>query len=229
MFDVKAAPNSNDRSLETMHLLATIGSLTKDGGRVTKATSGLEIAGLTVALVGDIVTYEDGSEAVIINGAGSAAIYGDKPLALVGSALSNGDRIVQSLQSGRGITEYHDNPIEGLFDSTYVPAPQEPNYRLAVRGATTARGGVLREPSGTWELSLALGKVAVLADLVHYPDGSTAKIASGLGFADQLEFEPLAFVGSELDNGDVITDSPEREGRASPSSFIVVKRSVISR
>jgi hypothetical protein len=184
---------------------------------------------LTVALVGDIVTYDDGSEAVIINGAGSAAICGDKPLALVGSALSNGDRIVESLQSGRGITEYQDNPIKGLFDSTYVPAPQEPNYRLAVRGATTARGGALREPSGKWELSLALGKVAVLADLVHYPDGSTAKIVSGLGFADQQEFEPLAFVGSELDNGDVIADSPEREGRASPSSFIVVKRSLISR
>jgi len=229
MFDVKAARNSNDRSLETMHPFATIGSLTRDGGRITRATSKLEIAGLAVACVGDVVTYEDGSEAVIINGAGSAAIYRDKPLALVGSALSNGDRIVQSLQSGRGITEYHDKPIEGLFDSAYVPAPQEPSYRLAVRGATTAGGGVLREPSGTWELSLTLGKVAVLADLVHYPDGSTAKIISGLGLADQREFEPLAFVGSELDNGDVITDSPEREGRASPSSFIVVKRSVISR
>jgi len=78
-------------------------------------------------------------------------------------------------------------------------------------------------------VGLALGKAAVLEDLVHYPDGSTAKIVSGLGLADQREFEPLAFVGSELDNGDVITDSPEREGRASPSSFIVVKRSVVAR
>jgi len=133
MFDVKAAPNSNDHSLKMMHGFATIGSLTRDGGRVTKATSGLVIAGLSVARVGDVVTYDDGSEAVIINGAGYAAVYGDKPFALVGSELSNGDRIIQSLQIDRGIAEYHDKPIKGLFDSTYVPAPQEPNYRLAVR------------------------------------------------------------------------------------------------
>ncbi len=133
MFDVKAAPNSNDHSLKMMHGFATIGSLTRDGGRVTKATSGLVIAGLSVARVGDVVTYDDGSEAVIINGAGYAAVYGDKPFALVGSELSNGDRIIQSLQIDRGIAEYHHKPIKGLFDSTYVPAPQEPNYRLAGR------------------------------------------------------------------------------------------------
>ncbi|GAA7758989.1 hypothetical protein HpMS107_15590 [Helicobacter pylori] len=44
------------------HLFATIDALTDRGGRVTKATSGLTIAGLTVARVGDAVTYRDGSE-----------------------------------------------------------------------------------------------------------------------------------------------------------------------
>jgi len=52
------------------HLFATIGSLTERGGRVSTATSGLELAGLNVARVGDVVTYDDGSEAAIVDGAG---------------------------------------------------------------------------------------------------------------------------------------------------------------
>ena len=137
MFDARTAPSSNNRPGETMHWFATIGSLTRLGGRITTATTGSAVAGLTLACVGDIVTYRDGSEAVIVNGAGFAAVYGDKPFALVGSELSNGDQIVQSLQSDCGIAEYRDEPIEGLFDSTYVPTPQESNYRLAVSGACT--------------------------------------------------------------------------------------------
>ncbi|EDT42460.1 hypothetical protein [Burkholderia ambifaria] len=64
---------------------------------------------------------------------------------------------------------------------------------------------------------------------VHYADGSTARIVSGLTLVDNREFEPLAFVGSELDNGDTITDSPEREGLASACTFTPVKRSTMAR
>ncbi len=67
----------------------------------------------------------------------------------------------------------------------------------------------MREPSGTWEVAPHLGKAGTVGDLIHYPDGSTARITSGLGLADGPDFAPLAFVGSELDNGDTITDSPE--------------------
>jgi uncharacterized Zn-binding protein involved in type VI secretion len=209
-------------AIKATHPLATIGSLTKRGGRISKATSRRTVAGLTVARVGDIVTYEDGSEAVIIDGAGAAAISDGKPLALVGSRLSNGDQITESLQRRISIAEHHGQAITGLFDPSYIPPPSEPWYRLAARGATTARGGVLRTPSSTWELNSTGGNAGALGDLIHYPDGSTANIVSGLGVKDHLEFQPLAFVGSLLDNGDTITDSPERAGSASPDVFVVV-------
>ena len=230
MSQVPASEHTNtDPSVKAMHLLATIGSLTERGGRITTATSQLKIAGLAVARVRDIVTYNDGSEAVIMDGAGAAAVFIDQPLALVGSRLSNGDRIVESLQRGRGVVEHHDRPITGLFDPTYVPAPGEPFYRFSVRGATTARGGVLREVSGTWNVGVGLGKAAALGDLIHYPDGSTTRIISGLGIADNHGFPPIGFVGSELDNGDIITDSPEWEARASSSTFIVIRRAEVTR
>lgn len=205
------------------HLFATIGALTERGGRITTATSGLAVIGLAVARVGDVVTYEDGSEAVIIDGAGASLICDDKPVALVGSRLSNGDHIVETLQRAFGISVREHEPIEGLFDPTYVPPSAPPRYRLAVRGATTARGGVLSQATGRWNTGISLGKAGVVGDLIHYPDGSTARIISGLSF-DQPHFELLAFVGSQLDNGDTITDSPEREGQACSGSFTVIKR-----
>ncbi|KVS37801.1 PAAR domain-containing protein [Burkholderia ubonensis] len=210
------------------HLFATIGSLTARGGRVTKASSKLTVIGLVVARVGDIVTYEDGSEAVITDGAGKYAIGGDKPFALVGSCLSNGDRIVETLQRSWGIQVPAGATVDGLFGPTYVPPPAPLRYRLAVRGATTALGGVLREATGTWDTGIRLGKAGVVGDLIHYADGSTARIISGLGLADNRNFEPLAFVGSELDNGDTITDSPEREARVAADIFTVVKRSAVT-
>ncbi|KVG78802.1 hypothetical protein WJ36_22735 [Burkholderia ubonensis] len=68
---------SNDQKAPP-HLLATDGSLTARGSLVTKASSRLMVIGLAVARVGDIVTYEDGSEA---------------RFAPVGSRLSNGGTV----------------------------------------------------------------------------------------------------------------------------------------
>jgi len=183
----------------------------------------LAVIGLAVARVSDVVTYEDGSEAVIIDGAGASLICNDKPVALVGSRLSNGDCIAETLQRAFGIFVSEHEPIEGLFDPTYVPPPVPPRYRLAVQGATTARGGVLSHATGNWNTGISLGKAGVVGDLIHYPDGSTARIISGLSF-NQPHVELLAFVGSQLDNGDTITDSPEREGQACSDSFTVIQR-----
>ncbi|MDS0857368.1 PAAR domain-containing protein [Burkholderia pseudomultivorans] len=218
----------NERAAPT-HLFATIGALTERGGRVTKASSELTVAGLAVARVGDIVTYEDGSEAVIADGAGEYAIGSDKPLALVGSRLSNGDCIVETLQRWWGIHVPPGETIDGLFDASYVPPPAPQRYRLAVRGATTARGGVLREATGKWDTGVRLGNAGVIGDLVHYADGSTARIISGLGLTDDHSFEPLAFVGGELDNGDTFTDSPDRNGLVSADTFTAVKHSAVIR
>ncbi|HYS62199.1 MAG TPA: PAAR domain-containing protein [Paraburkholderia sp.] len=118
---------------ETTYLFATIGSRTERGGRVTQVTSRLAADGLNLARVGDKATYEDGSEAIIIDGAGSAAVYDDRPLALVGSRLGNGDTITQTLQDGYGISVCDGELIPGLFDPAYMPplstdADRGPNH-----------------------------------------------------------------------------------------------------
>lgn len=105
---------------KTTILFATIGSRTARGGRVAHVSTKLEYKGVAMACVGDLVTYDDGSEATIIDGAGCAAAWKDKPFALVGSHLSNGDTIAETLQDGMGISILKDKPIPGLYDSNYV-------------------------------------------------------------------------------------------------------------
>lgn len=207
----------------TDYVFATIGSRTERGGWVDRVAGKASHRGLTLARVGDVVQYDDGSEAVIIDGTGLAAMSDDKPFAPVGSRLSNGDVIRQTLADGAGIRVTAENPIPGLFDPAYEPPPSRPSYHLAVKGATTARGGVLHEATGWWDMGDRIGKSAVVRNVVHYPDGSTARIVTGLGIANHPAFGPLAFVGSELDNGDTITDSPEREGRGFADAFTVMK------
>jgi uncharacterized Zn-binding protein involved in type VI secretion len=101
---------------ETTYLFVTIGSRTERGGRVTRVSTMAEYQGMALARVGDIVTYDDGGEATIIDGAGYAAAWGDKPLALVGSRLSNGDTIMETSQDGWGITVRDGDQAPGLFD-----------------------------------------------------------------------------------------------------------------
>jgi uncharacterized Zn-binding protein involved in type VI secretion len=108
---------------ETTYLFVTIGSRTKLGGQVTWATTSAEYEGKALARVGDIVTYDDGSEATIIDGAGFAATWDDKPFALVGSRLSNGDTITETLLDGWGITVREGDAIPGLFDPAYTLPP----------------------------------------------------------------------------------------------------------
>lgn len=87
---------------------------------------------------------------------------------------------------------------------------------------------MLREATGTWDVGESLGKSAVVGNIVHYVDGSTARIISGLDIANSPDFTPLAFVGSELSNGDIVTDSPEGEGRGLADTFTVVKLAVVA-
>lgn len=80
--------------------LASEGSQTRKGGVIQETDSpmsftlegGTQVRG---AQTGDLVTYPDGSTAQIVTGSGEQ--YGD--LALVGSRLSNGDEIINTLQS----------------------------------------------------------------------------------------------------------------------------------
>jgi hypothetical protein len=200
----------------TLYAFATIGARTARGGCITHVSSELTICHLRAALVGDIVTYADASQAVIVDGSGKRGRYRDKCFALVGSNLSNGDKIVSTpWEDGiSGLFVAEGEKVEGMFDASYVPPPYEPGLRFALRGSTTKRGGVLREPGGEWSVDGQSTRVGVIGDCVHYLDGSTARIISGLALAANRPLAQFAYVGSVLDNGDTITDSPERKGSA---------------
>ena len=110
------------------YAFATIGSTTERGGRVTYVTTKAEFQGKALARVGDIVTYGDGTGATIVDGAGFAASWEGKPLALVGSRLSNGDKITESTQTAWGITVRDGETILGLFDPTYTVPPHDDTH-----------------------------------------------------------------------------------------------------
>jgi hypothetical protein len=57
----------------------------------------MKMCELPVPRVGDVVAYPDASEAVVMNRAGAATAYGNQLVALVGSTLSSGDRIVATI------------------------------------------------------------------------------------------------------------------------------------
>ena len=105
------------------YAMATLGSRTKRGGTVHTATSGICCRDdLRIARVGDEVCYPDGSIAHITSGAGFAAIYDGKPLAIVGSHISNGDEIAETLNSAMQITIREGlPPVPGLLDPQYIP------------------------------------------------------------------------------------------------------------
>lgn len=214
-----------------MYAFATLGARTERGGYVTRATCGMVICGLRVALVGDIVTYGDGSEAAIIDGAGSLFVDHERSAALVGSRLSNGDKIIftpwDNGKSGLFVRE-DESPV-GLFDPSYVPPPPKACYRYALRGSTTARGGVLREVSGKWRNQSGDIEVGQLGDVVHYPDGTTARITSALALKSTPLYGQFAYVGSTLDNGDTITHSPEREDGAHPDTYAPITEAEVKR
>jgi hypothetical protein len=82
-----------------IYRMATEGGQTRSGGVVQHATSPLTFTldngqQVRAAQKGDYVVYVDGSTAQIVTGAGE----GYSHVALVGSFLSNGDQIINTLQ-----------------------------------------------------------------------------------------------------------------------------------
>lgn len=206
---------TNSNADKKAFLFATIGSLTSRGGRVTTATGGSSVNGLDMARVGDVATYPDGSEAVIMDGVGSALVIDGQAAALVGSILSNGDWITETLQQTCGIAVPVGETIEGLLNADYVPSPYSgTTYRFAVKGATTRLGGVLREATSDLAVSGTHHNAACVGDYIEYGNGRRSQIVTGVGSPETPNFRALAIVGSLLENGDVITDSPDRRHHA---------------
>ncbi|WP_322043983.1 PAAR domain-containing protein [Paraburkholderia sp. J67] len=105
-----------------MYAFATIGARTARGECVTTGSRSA-YCGLAIARVGDVVTYRDGSETVIMDGAWFAMTINNRPVALVGSSLSNGDSII--LDSGDTI---NDSPHRDVTTARgLVPVDQHGN------------------------------------------------------------------------------------------------------
>lgn len=110
------------RKVMARYPIATVGSHTVLGGQVIVPEDELHLDGFRIACVGDRVRYPDGSESIIVSGAGNASTFGDRPVALVGSHVENGDRIALSPQSVGEIVLFEgDAPIAGLLQPGYMP------------------------------------------------------------------------------------------------------------
>lgn len=118
-----AVPVPPMRKVMARYAIATVGSHTVRGGKVV-ADNNLHMDGFRVACVGDRVRYPDGSESIIVSGAGNASTFDDRPIALVGSHVENGDRIALSQQNMGEIVLFEgDAPIAGLLQPGYLPPP----------------------------------------------------------------------------------------------------------
>ncbi len=111
------------RRVVARYPIATIGSRTDRGGEVVLASHDPLADDFRIACVGDRVRYPDGSESMIVSGAGHASTFADRPIALVGSHVANGDRIVARAQSMGEIVVYEGDAIPGLLEPGYgLPA-----------------------------------------------------------------------------------------------------------
>jgi uncharacterized Zn-binding protein involved in type VI secretion len=107
------------RKIIARYPIATIGSRTSRGGRVVLASDEQCADDYRIACVGDRVRYPDGSESMIVSGAGHASTFADRPIALVGSHVANGDRIVARAQSIGEIVVLEGEPVPGLLEPGY--------------------------------------------------------------------------------------------------------------
>ncbi|WP_286994875.1 PAAR domain-containing protein [Acinetobacter sp.] len=99
-------------------------------------------------------------------------------------------------------------------------------YSLAVNGSKTKQGGLVKASATQGKIGDL--SIARIGDDVIYADGTIAKIISGAGKVCIVEGLSAALVGSQLDNGDEIIDSPNRtvainifKGETLPEGFLI--------
>ncbi|MCI8208559.1 hypothetical protein AUC61_03330 [Pseudomonas sp. S25] len=99
-----------------IYRFATEGSQTRDGGVIEQTNSSMTIVvnngqQVRVAHKGDYAVYPDGRRAKIVTGAGNA----NSDFALVGSVLSNGDKIINTPQHIALFLQRDGEPLEVDF------------------------------------------------------------------------------------------------------------------
>jgi hypothetical protein len=100
-------------------------------------------------------------------------------------------------------------------------------YLIATEGSLTRDGGTVFSEYSGQQIETVDGKrlnVSRVGDEVRYPDGTTAKINTGVGKASG---DSAALVGNTHDNGDEIISSPQgsirrvvRAGESLPENFL---------
>ncbi|WP_370430167.1 hypothetical protein [Klebsiella michiganensis] len=100
-------------------------------------------------------------------------------------------------------------------------------YLIATEGSLTREGGTVFSEYNGQQIEIEDGtrlNVSLVGDEVRYPDGTTAKISTGIG---NTSGDSAALVGSLLDNGDEIISSPQgsvsravRAGESLPENFL---------
>ena len=103
---------------------------------------------------------------------------------------------------------FNELPIEQTLNAEQLYYDNKPHtiYHLATNGAKTKQGGLLKASSDVWKIkSLSIGRVG---DDVIYTDGTISKIILGAGDVCIVDGASVALVGSRLENGDEIVDSP---------------------
>ena len=100
-------------------------------------------------------------------------------------------------------------------------------YLIATEGSLTRDGGTVFSEYNGQQIETECGKrlnVSRVGDEVRYPDGTTAKINTGVG---NTSGDSAALVGSSLNNGDEIISSPQgsvrrvvRAGESLPENFL---------
>ena len=100
-------------------------------------------------------------------------------------------------------------------------------YLIATEDSLTRDGGTVFSEYSGQQIETVDGKrlnVSRVGDEVRYPDGTTAKINTGVG---NTSGDSAALVGNTLDNGDEIISSPQesirrvvRAGESLPENFL---------
>lgn len=100
-------------------------------------------------------------------------------------------------------------------------------YLVATEGSLTRDGGTVFSEYNGQQIEIEDGvrlNISLVGDEVRYPDGTTAKISTGVV---NISGNSAALVGSSLDNGDEIISNPQgnvrravRAGETLPANFL---------
>ncbi|WP_367299328.1 PAAR domain-containing protein [Hafnia alvei] len=154
------------------------------------------------------------------------------------------NELTPEILSNLDVSPFSDETLSTLSDDSMAIIQEQEAYirahppigifRFAAEGSQTRGGGTVKIASSGVLINLKNGssvQLAKVGDSVIYPDGTTTLISSGAGKEHRFGQVQAALVGSGLDNGDEIINTPQdslliikRLGEAMPDDFLVELR-----